>query len=254
MSLYLTGGVALAYAAGVVTVHRVALSRRRKLADGYPTLRWLDWDALLAGVLPPAEPLDRAVSAPLEGGPPPRVLARAPSHETKLLEALLQGLPVQLEAFQEAAFSGGEARWLGVLSRVREEPRLVLEELEAGPANTAGEAYLREWLAFEYLVNPLNLELVTFSSKRRINLALRRFGDQPSLYFIRARASSMLGWNQAVLDDLARAVYFSNQSPFYLQAVTRMPFVEEVRPALVRACQEALDREQSAGVGPAVSP
>ena len=31
MSLYLTGGVALAYAAGVVTVHRVTVSRRRAL-------------------------------------------------------------------------------------------------------------------------------------------------------------------------------------------------------------------------------
>lgn len=254
MSLYLTGGVALAYAAGVVTVHRVALARRRRLADGYPTLRWLDWDALLTGVLPEAPRVERPLSEPVEGGPPPRILARPPEHEVKLLEALIKGLPVQLEAFQEANFSGGEAKWLGLLSRVREEPRLVLEELEAGVPNTAGEAYLREWLTFEHLVNPLNLELVTFSSKRRINLALRRFGDQPALYFVRARASSMLGWNQAVLDDLARAVYFSRQAPFYLKAVTAMPFVEEVRPALVRACQEALDREHDAGVAPGLSP
>jgi hypothetical protein len=254
MSLYLTGGVALAYAAGVVTVHRVALARRRRFADGYPTLRWLDWDALLEGVLAPEASVERPLPPPVEGGPPPRVLARPPGHEAKLLEALVKGLPVQLEAFQEAQFSGGEAKWLGLLSRVREEPRQVLEELEDRPGSTLAEAYLREWLTFEHLVNPLNLELVTFSSKRRINLAIRRFGDKPALYFIRARASSMLGWNQAVLDDLARAVYFSRQARFYLQAVTSMPFVEEVRPALVRACQEALEREQDAGVGPALSP
>lgn len=254
MSLYLTGGVALAYAAGVVTVHRVALARRRAQAGGYPTLRWLDWGALLHGVLPAAPRVERDVSAPVEGGPPPGLLHRDESTEVRLLEALVKGLPVQQEAFHEASFSGGEAKWLGLLSRIREEPRLVLEELEEAPINTPGEAYLREWLTFQHEVSPLNLEYVTFSSKRRINLALRRFGDQPALYFIRARASSMLGWTKAVLDDLARAVYFSRQSPFYLQAVTQMSFVEEVRPALVRACQDALERDQVAGVGPRLSP
>jgi hypothetical protein len=243
MSFYLTGGVALAYAAGVVTVHRVAIARRRRLAHGYPTLRWLDWSSLFQGVLPQAEKVIRPLPVPIEGGPAPQALARAKTREVELLEALVKGLPIQLEAFQEASFSGGEARWLGLLSRVREEPRVVLEELEAAPVATAAEAYLREWLSLEHLVTPLNLELMTFGTKRRINLALRRFGDQAALYFIRARASSLLGFTQAVLDDLARAVYFSKQSPFYLQAVTQMSFVEDVRPALVRACQEALERE-----------
>ena len=245
MSLYLAGGVAVAYAAGVVTVHRVAIARRRKLAHGYPTLRWLDWSALFQGVLPAAEPVKRALPTAIEGGPAPQVLARAPSREVELLEGIIRGTPLQLEAFQEASFSGGEARWLGLLSRVREEPRRVLEELEATPANTAAEAYLREWLALEHDVSPLNLELMTFGAKRRINLALRRFGDQASLYFIRARASSLLGFTGAVLDDLARAVYFSKQAPFYLQAVTQMSFVEDVRPALVRACQEALEQQDT---------
>lgn len=245
MSLYLTGGMAVAYAAGVVTIHRVAVARRRALAHGYPTLRWLDWSSLLHGVLPPAEKVLRAIPDSIEGGPPPQILLRPKNREVELLEALVKGAPLQLEAFQEAAFSGGEARWLGLLSRVREEPRRVLEELEATKANTPAEAYLREWLAFEYEITPLNLELRTFGAKRRINLALRRFGDQAALYFIRARASSLLGFTGAVLDDLARAVYFSRQASFYLQAVTQLSFVEDVRPALVRACQEALEREPS---------
>lgn len=245
MSLYLTGGVALAYAAGVVTVHRVSISRRRKLAHGYPTLRWLDWSALFQGVLPPAERVKRLLPTAIEGGPAPLALARELTREVALLEGIVRGTPLQLEAFQEARFSGGEARWLELLSRVREEPRRVLEELEATPANTAAEAYLREWLALEYDVSPLNLELMTFGAKRRINQALRRFGDQASLYFIRARASSLLGFTGAVLDDLARAVYFSRQAPFYLQAVTQMSFVEDVRPALVRACQEALEQQDT---------
>jgi hypothetical protein len=240
MSIYLTGGVAAAYAVGVVTVHRVAVARRRALAQGYPTLRWLDWDALLQGVLPPGDLVERELPAVPEGGPAPRLLSRETSHELKLLEALVSGQSVQAEAFVEAEFSGGEAKWLGLLSWVREEPMRVLEQLEVSTSNTAGEAYLREWLTLEHEVTPLNLEFVTYRSKLRINRALRRFGENAALYFIRARASSLLGFTQSVLDDLARAVYFSRQTPFYLQAVTQMPFVEEARPALVRACREAL--------------
>lgn len=240
MSLYLAGGVAVAYAAGVVTAHRLTVARRRALAHGYPTLRWLDWDALLAGVLPAAEPVEREAPAPPEGGPAPRMLLRAPSRELELLDALVAGKPVQSEAFDEAAFSGGEARWLGMLAWIRDEPQRILDELAVREPNGAAEAYLREWLTLEHEVSPLNLELVSFGSKLRINRALRRFGESAALYFIRARASSLLGFTQAVLDDLARAVYFSRQAPFYLEAVTQMSFIEDSRPALFRACRDAM--------------
>lgn len=245
MSLYVAGGVAVAYAAGVVAAHRLTVARRRASAHGYPTLAWLDWDALLNGVLPPNTLVDapRALPAVPEGGPAPSVLRHAKSREVELLEALVAGAPVQAEAFVEANFSGGEARWLGMLSWIREEPVRILEELESRTPNTAAEAYLREWLALHHQVTPLNLELMTFSSKLRINRALRRFGENAALYFIRARASSLLGFTQTVLDDLARAVYFSREAPFYLEAVTQMSFVEESRPALYRACRDAMRRQ-----------
>lgn len=245
MSLFLTGGVALAYAAGVVGVHRATVFRRRALAQGYPTLHWLDWDTLLGGVLPPAELVPRASPTPVEGGPVPRVLQRETgSRELGLLEALVRGQPVQSEAFAEVTFSGGEAKWLGLLAWLREEPGRVLETLRTAPADSVAEAYLREWISLQYEVTPLNLELATFGAKRRLSDAMRRFGEHPALYFARARASSLLGFTQSVLDDLARAVYFSRQAPFYLEAVTRMPFVEEVRPALARACREALGEQE----------
>lgn len=245
MSLFLTGGVALAYAAGVVGVHRATVFRRRALAQGYPTLQWLDWDTLLSGVLPPAALVPRTSPMPVEGGPVPLILQRAPAgRELGLLDALVRGQSVQSEAFAEAAFSGGEARWLGLLAWLREEPRRVLETLSAGPPNSVAEAYLREWIALQHEVTPLNLELMTFGAKRRLADAMRRFGEHPALYFARARASSLLGFSQSVLDDLARAVYFSRQAPFYLQAVTRMPFVEEARPALARACREGLGEQE----------
>lgn len=246
MSLYLAGGVAVAYAAGVLTAHRVTVARRRAIAHGYPTLGWLDWDALLNGVLPKlegdAEGEPRVKKVP-EGGPVPTVLLRPRTREVELLESLVAGLPVQAEAFIEAEFSGGEAKWLGLLSWIRDEPMRVLEELEERPTpNSAAEAYLREWLTLQHRVTPLNVELMTFSSKLRLNRALRRFGENASLYFIRARASSLLGFSGAVLDDLARAVYFSRETRFYLEAVTQMSFVEESRPALYRACAAGLER------------
>ncbi|MFT3707975.1 MAG: hypothetical protein QM817_10000 [Archangium sp.] len=240
MSLYLAGGVAVAYAAGVVTAHRLTVARRRALAHGYPTLRWLDWDALLSSVLPAAESVARDAPGAPEGGPAPRVLFRAPSREVTLLDELVAGKPVQAEAFGEAGFSGGEARWLGMLSWIRDEPERIHDELAAREPGSAAEAYLREWLTLHHEVNPLNLELVSFGSKIRINRALRRFGENAALYFIRARASSLLGFTGGVLDDLARAVYFSRQAPFYLEAVTQMSFIEDSRPALFRACRDAM--------------
>lgn len=239
MSVYFAGGVALAYAAGVVGVHRTIVARRRKQAAHYPTLAWLDWDTLLHGVLPEAPRVQRTLTAPPEGGPPPAILSRDPTHEVRLLEALVGGASVQTEAFHEAQFSGGEARWLGLLAWLRDEPERVLEELSSTPADTVAHEYLREWLTLQHEVNPLNLELTSFGAKLRINRALRRFGEKPALYFIRARASSLLGFNTQVIDDLARAVYFSRQAPFYLRAVTELRFIDELRPALSRACREA---------------
>lgn len=242
MSNYWAGGVAAAYAAGVIAVHRVSVARRRARAHGFATLAWLDWDALLRGVLPQAPAVTRPQPDPPEGGPAPRLLQRSPTPEVSLLEALIRGEPVQAEAFTEAHFSGGEAHWLSLLSVMRESPVVVLDELERSPPGTPQEAYLREWLTLTHEVTPLNLEWASFGSKLRINRALRRFGEHPELFFIRARASALLGFTQGVLDDLARAVYFSRQAPFYLEAVTRMSFVEEARPALFRACRQALAR------------
>jgi hypothetical protein len=246
MSLLLTGGVALAYATGLVGVHRFTVFRRRARAQGYATLRWLDWDTLLAGVLPAAATVVERGLVPAQGGPAPRLLQRAPSPQADLLCALVEGRAVPSGAFEDASFSGGEARWLELLSELREAPTRVLEQLKRAPTATVAEAALLEWLVVEHEVSPLNLEFAAFASKRRLGKLFRRFGDQPALYFARARASGLLGFTAAVLDDLARAVYFSNGEPFYLEAVTQLAFVEDARPALMRACRDRLVRTAGA--------
>ncbi len=208
MGVLFVGGVTLGYAALVV-------ARRRAFADGYPTLRRLDWDTLLSGV------------------------GSATPGQAALLTTLREGGAPRQEDFEQAGFSGGEVRWLTLLASLVEEPWRVISELSRRPPETVAQLYLREWLALEHEVNPFNLELASFGSKLRINRALRHFGEQPALYFIRARASALLGFNAQVVDDLARAVYFSGQSPFYLRAVTDAPFIGELRPPLMRACREA---------------
>ena len=99
--------------------------------------------------------------------------------------------------------------------------------------------YLREHLALALDESTLMKEVVAFASKRRTSAALERFGNEPALFFVRAKASALLGFTSAVLDDLARAVFFSRTS-FYPQAVLDLAFIEEERPALWQACQERL--------------
>ena len=128
-----------------------------------------------------------------------------------------------------------------VLTLVRKDPARALERLRSGELRTAAELYLREHLELSLNINAFNLELAVFSTKRRLNLGLLRFGEHPALFYVRAQASSRIGFNRATIDDLARAVYFSRQSPFYLRAVVETPYIEEVRPALAQQCRQALD-------------
>lgn len=244
MSLFFTGSVALAYTAGVVGIHRYTLWRRRSSCDNYPALDWLDWDTLFAGLWPPGTVVPRDVTS-TQGGPAPRCLSVVPDDRAdahRLLARLVAGDELDASTFEAAHFSGGEARWLAELSRLRTHPLEVLERLDARPPVSAAEAYLFEWLAQRHRVGPLTVEWEVYASKRRLAAAIKRFGDLPALYFIRARASSLLGFTQSVIDDLGRAVFFSREAPFYLEAVLSMPFVAEARPPLVRACRDAARR------------
>ena len=241
----LATAVGAAYVTGVVGLHRLNVWRQRSAAGGFPTLQWLDWGELLQGLLPPGGPAHARVPSPVEGGPPPHLLALAPAPQAKarheLLCALVTGHRADAPDFEAAGFSGGEAQWLWILSRIREEPEEILDKLVAAPSlDTAAQLYLREHLFLALRVHAFNLELAVFGSKRRLLKAMARFPDSPALHFARARASSLLGFNHAVLDDLARAVYFSRQTPFYLKAVLDMAWVEEARPALLHQCRAAL--------------
>ena len=227
----MAGAAAGLYAATVVGVHRFAVSRRRARAGGFPTLLRLDWDSLLEGLLPQSA---AASTGPLT---PPDLQARR-----RLLIELMTGTPlgdVDRRA-REAGLSGGTVEWLRTLAMVGASPEDALERLERAEPTSAAELYLRERLRLVHRTHAFNLELSVFGTKRRLAHALWRFGDRPCLYFVRALASGLVGMNRAAIDDLARAVYFSGQAPFYLRAVVDAPYIPEARPVLAYQCRAAL--------------
>jgi hypothetical protein len=245
MSLFVASAIGAGYIGGVIGLHRLNVWRQRAAAGGFTTLQWLDWDTLLQGLLPTGSGGAVRAPQPVEGGPPTPLLGRAPAPEARarheLLCALVTGHRLDAAAFENAGFSGGEAQWLWTLSRTREEPEAVLDKLDHALAlETAAQVYLREHLFLTLGVHPFNLELAVFGAKRRLMQALERFPEAPALHFAKARASALIGFSGAVLDDLARAVYFSRQSHFYLRAVVDMPWVGEARPALLHQCRAAL--------------
>ncbi len=247
-SILAAGAVALAYASGVVGLHRINVYRLRKQAGFYPTLWWLDWETLLSDVFATnTDGVAIELPRPPEGGPAPACLLRAPTAAMaarhQLLCTLVQGQAIDPASIESAGFSGGEARWLGLLTELRSSPNSLIDRFARTPPVSVPEIVLHEWLVLKHEANAVNLELTVFSSKRRISAALGRFGEHPALFFVRAKASSLLGFNASVLDDLARAVYFSRQTPFYVAAVLESPFIEEARPALWRACRTACATE-----------
>ncbi len=245
MSVVFAGGVALAYAGTVIGLHRLNVRRMRAQAGGFPTLQRLDWQSLLAGLLP-------ASTGPISDGPAdlPPVLRTVPPKDAEarhaMLAAIVSGAPVDPSRFEAAGFSGGESQWLTTLALAQARPEDALDRLFSSRPGTSAEVYLREHLFLQHRVNPLNLELSVFAAKRRLAASLGRFADAPTLYFARAQASARLGFNQAVLDDLARAVYFSRHAPFYLKVITELPWVGEARPALYQQCVALLTAPPSA--------
>lgn len=229
--------MACAYAVAVVGTHRFGVWRRRAKAHGFPTLQWLDWEALLQGVIPNRG--EGPSTLPFDGGP------AVPGGG--LATTLIEGEPLAPEVIAGAGFRGSEARWLETLSLVRHRPDEALERISRSAADTAAGAYLREHLELNLGVGPLSLELAVFRSKRRLAQALARFETAPELYFARARASAELGLVDAVLDDLARAVYFSRERPFFAQAIVGLGFAAEARPALHQQCEQVLARHRSLG-------
>lgn len=248
VSAWFASTVVSGYIAAVVGIHRFNVWRMRRAAEGFTALDRLDWDALLSGLLPDPPRSTRASLKLEDGSPSPLRLEELSNPRARFLKELLFGAgssePPSDVAFAEAGLSGGEASWAKTLWQARRAPEQALQWLEQAKVETAAEVYLREHLALSHQTNIFNRELVSYESTRRLNAAIARFGDRPELYFARARAKALIGSNRKAIDDLARAVYFSRQAPFYLAAVLDTPYVAEARPPLAFQCRQALDAEE----------
>lgn len=251
----MAGGAAVLYAVCVVGLYRWYVWRQRVASEGFPVLARIDWETLIAGLLPTVDaPAEPGVPPTLPSGeptPPSLLRAAAPGAEGRrpLLLEILGGAQLTADdpRLRDAGFTGGEAEWLETVSQVRHHPERALARLEAASPSSAAEVYLRELLRLSLRVNAVNRELMVFAAKHRLDLALERFGDAPALYFVRAYASALIGLNRAAINDLARAVYFSRQAPFYVRAVLESPFIAQARPALVYQCRHAAEGGRSSG-------
>ena len=125
MSVLFTAGVATGWLAGVFSLHRFNVRRARQQANGFATLKRLDWDLLLQGLLPlPRE--HAAMVGPPEGGPGPRLLSGTPAPQDAarhaVLTQLVTGTPIDDQEWSARGFAGAEIPWLQTLSRVRTQP------------------------------------------------------------------------------------------------------------------------------------
>src|SRR5438105_7289123 len=91
LSLVLASAVGAVYVTSVIGAHRLNVWRQRSAAFGYATLKWLDWGALLDGLIPQGESPGRA-PAPAEAGPPPTLLAATPKRDARARHDLLCAL------------------------------------------------------------------------------------------------------------------------------------------------------------------
>jgi hypothetical protein len=160
-------------------------------------------------------------------------------------------LPEEAHLILEALTRTEAARKRGDESDVETEAHRTLGEIRraGGVKHAAWLAYLDAHVRLTYVADAINLELVVLPTLIGLKRALRRFGPSPQLHLALAHAHARLGQLSAAVDELGRAVYYSNGDPFFLRLVLDSEFVERTRPRLRQQCRELLE-----GVTPEATP
>jgi hypothetical protein len=245
MNFWMPTLVAGAYTSSVIAIHRLSLWHRRKRGQGYRSLAWLDWHCLVDGLWKvlegqPAETVISSQGASIEL----TVAAAGEEQKRKVIVDLVKGVPCSERRIVEAGFTESDLVWVSLLAQLKDNPDHVIAQLEHGNNSSLRYVYLYNWIELNHQLNGLNLEWKVFQSKVRLGRALDRLGEQAPLYFLRAQAAAELGQNSTMVDELARAVYFSREARFYLEAVQTLELVREERPALFLLCEKGLERVQ----------
>jgi hypothetical protein len=211
------------FAAAVFVGYRVALWRQVREVGGLKVLERLHWETLLEEL---PEPSRQEVLGQLLAG---------------------QSAAVLEEVWGRSGVSVDPADWIRILVQAVRTPRDALATLRARTGGSAKETYLTWQLTLGHDVGAVLPELTCLRAKHALGQALARFGPLPALFGARALASAKMGRIPAAIDDLARAVYYSNQGTFFLRAVLDTPYIESVRPGLVQRCREALAQQGQSG-------
>ena len=135
MSTGLAWGIGAAYVGAVVGAHLVQVWRQRRAAGGFRVLRWWDWDFLLEGVLPVAQP-DEPLCPPVpialpDQAPPPELFKTVPIYARAQRDAVV--VLVQwpnaagvVHALNSAGFPIEQHHWLELLRLARVAPEKAL--------------------------------------------------------------------------------------------------------------------------------
>jgi hypothetical protein len=204
-------------------------------------------DALLGGSCPEIDPGDaqarwlgchfairRVLLGDLDGAA--ALAARLPSIDSqRMLASIDLARAERRQAVRDRA--GARRAVLSALARA-----------EGSRESSAGLSYLSAHLRLAWLTDEINLEQSALGTLVRLRRALRRFGERPCLHYAKAHAEALLGRHEEALDELGRALYFSQGDPFYARPILECPFVARERPALFAQCRALAEkRSESAG-------
>jgi hypothetical protein len=171
-----------------------------------------------------------------------RAVASALLDLSPTIAAKLLGYADLLEA--DAAVARGEYR-----VAYRDVSRAVQRLRSVGSAASDADLssrYLDAHLSLAHLTNGWNLEYAVFQARRFLTRAVRDLGHVPCLYLVLALAAAQAGRSEEAVDELGRAVYYSQGDVFYARVAVDDDYIARVRPVLVAQCRDALVRAVTA--------
>jgi hypothetical protein len=226
--------VSLSYLATILIYRRTRLLLRRSQGIPPRLLRRVHARAVLAPLVREAAELAELVE-PLEVG---RVAEAASTW--KLLAASLRA---DRRPWVEALLALAEAeREPGALRRYRAAARARRLAAEACRGTSeAAPTYLYLQAALGYLADPLNLELVLFSTGRRLRRALHGSPKDPLLHLSASLRAAVAGEAAESLAALARALYHARGDRFIASLVASVPRIDDRDPSLAAEAARILD-------------
>ncbi len=225
--------VALSYLVSLLVYRRFRIAGAR--AEGLPVerLRGVHVAAVFAPVVADAPALAEVAALAAEGSVrnardrfAPLAGALAPARRLCVASAL---------DLVEAGREPGRLRRMILAGRAR---RLARRGSRLEPSAALDHLWLQAALGF--LTDATNLELVLWTSGRRLRRALRRDGHSPLLHLSAALRAAVAGETAEALQALGRALYHARGDRFVAELIGSLPRLRELSPGLAAQASAAL--------------